>query len=215
MADLKINELFLSIQGESTFAGLPCVFVRTTGCPLRCSWCDTKYAYTEGDVMTVDEVVASVEAFDVPLVEATGGEPLAQVAMPALLERLCDLGNTVLLETGGAEDITPVDPRVHVIMDIKCPGSGMTDRMRWENLARLEQKDEVKFVLASRQDYEFARRTIREHDLASRCGTVLLSAAFRLVDPEDVVAWILDDRLPVRFQLQLHKVIWDPNRRGV
>ena len=196
MDTLQINEIFLSIQGESTFAGLPCVFVRTTGCPLRCSWCDTKYAYSEGKEMSLDAVMGQVKGYGVPLVEATGGEPLAQKGMLPLLTLLCDEGKTVLLETSGAVDIAPVDPRVHVIMDIKCPVSGMTDRMRWENIDHLEGKDEVKFVLASREDYEFARQTIREHDLADRCGSVLLSIAFGQVGRKDVVEWMLEDRLP-------------------
>ena len=164
--------------------------------------------------MSLDEIVEKVEGFEVPLVEATGGEPLAQKAMLPLLSRLCDLGKTVLIETSGAVDISLVDPRVHIIMDIKCPVSGMTDRMRWQNIEHLRDKDEVKFVLASREDYEFARKTIREHDLPSRC-TVLFSTVFDQVDRKDVVEWILEDRLPVRFQLQMHKFIWDPNRRGV
>ena len=215
MDTLQINEIFLSIQGESTFAGLPCVFVRTTGCPLRCSWCDTKYAYSEGKEMSLDAVMGQVKGYGVPLVEATGGEPLAQKGMLPLLTLLCDEGKTVLLETSGAVDIAPVDPRVHVIMDIKCPVSGMTDRMRWENIQHLESKDEVKFVLANREDYEFARQTIHEHDLAKRCGSVLLSTVFGQVNRKDIVAWMLEDRLPARFQLQMHKFIWDPDARGV
>lgn len=215
MTTLKINEIFLSIQGESTFAGLPCVFVRTTGCPLRCSWCDTKYAYKEGEKMALDAIMDQVLGYEVPLVEATGGEPLVQKGMLPLLTRLCDEGKTVLIETSGAIDIAPVDPRVHVIMDIKCPESAMTERMLWANIEHLKPKDEVKFVLTSREDYEFAQQTIREHNLAERCGSVLLSTAFGLVDRKDVVQWILDDHLPVRFQLQMHKFIWDPDARGV
>ena len=214
MNTLRINEIFLSVQGESSFAGWPCVFVRTTGCPLRCTWCDTKYAYSEGKDMPLDEVVERALSFGVQHIEATGGEPLAQPAMPALLKALCDKGKTVLLETSGALDVGTVDDRVHDIMDIKCPDSGMTDRMRLENIPLLKAKDDVKFVLASRKDYEFARRVIREYKLAERC-TVLLSTAFGLVDRKSVVEWILEDRLPVRFQLQMHKFIWAPDQRGV
>lgn len=211
---LRINEIFLSIQGESTFAGWPCVFVRTTGCPLRCSWCDTKYAYDEGKDMPLAEVVERAVSFGVKHVEVTGGEPLSQSAVPTLLRALCDKGKTVLLETSGAIDISSVDERVHVIMDIKCPDSGMTDRMRLANIPLLKAKDEVKFVLASRGDYEFARRIVREYSLAERC-TVLFSTAFDLVDRKSVVEWMLEDRLPVRFQLQMHKFIWAPDQRGV
>lgn len=214
MPTLKINEIFLSIQGESTFAGWPCVFVRTTGCPLRCSWCDTKYAYEEGTDMTLDAVLEKVVDYGVQHVEVTGGEPLAQQATPELLTRLCDKGLTVLIETSGALDISVVDPRVHTIMDIKCPVSGMTPRMKLKNIEHLKPKDEVKFVLASREDYEFARRLITEHRLNKRC-TVLLSTAFGQVDRKSVVEWMLEDRLPARFQLQMHKFIWDPNTRGV
>ncbi|MFB3852581.1 MAG: radical SAM protein [Vicinamibacterales bacterium] len=211
---LRINEIFLSIQGESTFAGWPCVIVRTTGCPLRCSWCDTKYAYDEGTDMPLAEVVERAVSFGVRHVEVTGGEPLAQPLVPALLRALCDKGKTVLLETSGAIDISSVDERVHVIMDIKCPDSGMTDRMRLENISLLKAKDEVKFVLASRGDYEFARRIVREYGLPERC-TVLFSTSFDLMDRKSVVEWMLEDRLPVRFRLQMHKFIWAPDQRGV
>lgn len=211
---LRINEIFLSVQGESSFAGWPCVFVRTTGCPLRCTWCDTKYAYSEGEDLPLADVLERALSYGVQHVEATGGEPLSQPAMPALLQALCDRGKTVLLETSGAVDISPVDERVHVIMDIKCPDSGMTGRMRLENIELLKAKDEVKFVLASRSDYEFARRTIREYELPRKCS-VLLSTAYGLVAPKDVVAWMLEDRLPARFQIGMHKVIWAPDQRGV
>lgn len=214
MDTLCINEIFLSVQGESSFAGWPCVFVRTTGCPLRCTWCDTKYAYSEGKDMPLADAIERVLSFGVQHIEATGGEPLAQPAMPVLLKALCDKGKTVLLETSGAIDISGVDERVHVIMDIKCPDSGMTDRMRPENIPLLKAKDDAKFVLASRRDYEFAQHVIREYELAERC-TVLFSAAFGLVDRKSVVEWMLEDRLPVRFQLQMHKFIWAPDTRGV
>jgi 7-carboxy-7-deazaguanine synthase len=214
MDSLRINEIFLSIQGESSFAGWPCVFVRTTGCPLRCTWCDSKYAYDEGQDIPLAEVVERVLSSGVQYIEATGGEPLAQPAMPVLLKALCDQGKTVLLETSGALDIGAVDDRVHIIMDIKCPDSGMNNRVRLENIPLLQAKDDVKFVLASRRDYEFARRVIREYRLADRC-TVLFSTVFGLVDRKSVVEWILEDRLPVRFQVQMHKLIWPPDQRGV
>lgn len=214
MNDLLINEIFLSIQGESTFAGLPCVMVRLAGCPLRCVWCDTKYAYDQGEKMSLGQVRAKALSFGVDMVEVTGGEPLAQKNTPALLKELCDEGLTVLLETNGAEDIGPVDERVQVIMDIKCPSSQMTDRMRWQNLDILGPGDEVKFVIADRADYEFARDLIRERGLARRCA-LLLSTVFGQIDNKQVVQWMLADRLPARFQLQLHKYIWPPQTRGV
>jgi 7-carboxy-7-deazaguanine synthase len=214
MGNIKINEIYLSIQGESTFAGLPCVFVRTSGCPLRCSWCDTTYAYFEGSELSIDEVVEKVLSFGVPHIEATGGEPLAQSEMPELLRRLCDEGKTVLLETSGALDISVVDQRVHIIMDIKCPGSKMTSKMCWENIDLIKSKDEIKFVIMDRSDYEFARDTIRRYNLGNRC-TVILSTTFGAIDKREVVDWMLADRLPARFQLQMHKYIWDPKKRGV
>lgn len=212
---LKVHEIYLSIQGESSFAGLPCVFVRTTGCPLRCRWCDTTHAFTEGEETTVEAVLETVAAYgDVPLVEITGGEPLIQKSVLPLMTALCDAGRTVLLETSGAFEIGEVDPRVHVIMDLKCPDSGEVAKNLWSNVEHLRRKDEVKLVLASRRDYEFARDAIREHDLARRC-TVLLSTVFGQLDGARVVEWMLADRLPVRFQLQLHKILWDADRRGV
>lgn len=211
---IRMHEIYLSVQGESTFAGRPCVFLRTTGCPLRCRWCDTEYAFSGGEVMTVDAVVERATGFGVPLVEVTGGEPLAQPGTFSLLRALADRGHTVLLETSGAQPIDDVDPRVRIIMDVKCPDSAMADRNRLENLALLRAKDEVKFVLASRRDYEFARRIVIDHALADRCE-VLLSTVFGEVEPRDVVDWMLEDRLPARFQLQMHKFIWPPEARGV
>jgi 7-carboxy-7-deazaguanine synthase len=191
------------------------VFVRTTGCPLRCVWCDTAYAFQGGEVMTRRQVIERVLAFGVPMVEITGGEPLAQKETRPLMTELCDAGLTVLLETGGSLPIDDVDGRVRVIMDIKCPDSGEEHSNEWDNIAALRPKDEVKFVLASRADYEYARDAIRRHDLASRCGAVLLSTAFGDLDRADVVRWMLEDKLPARFQLQMHKFIWPPEARGV
>ena len=211
---LTVTEIFHSIQGESTFAGMPCVFVRLTACDLRCAWCDTPYAFTEGRKMTVDEVLAAVDATPCPLVEITGGEPLLQPGVHPLMARLADLGHTVLLETSGSLDVARVDPRVIRIVDLKCPDSGEAEQNRWENLDALGARDEIKFVLASRGDYEWARTVIVEKGLAPR-WTVLLSVAHGLLAPAEVAHWMIEDRLPARFQLQTHKVIWDPSARGV
>lgn len=213
---MRITEIYKSLQGESTYAGLPCVFVRTTGCDLRCSWCDSEFTFTGGTTMTVDEVVAEVERLDCHLVELTGGEPMLQKDIDELARRLCDAGHTVLIETGGHRDVSAakLDERVVRIMDVKCPGSGEAHRNHWENLAHLRPTDEVKFVLAGREDYEWAREVIRREGLERR-ARVLMSAAFELVTPAEVAGWILDDGLEVRFQLQMHKLIWDPRARGV
>jgi 7-carboxy-7-deazaguanine synthase len=211
---MRITEIFHSIQGESSYAGQPCVFVRLTGCPLRCTWCDTDYAFYGGHECSIDEVLAKVHTYGCRLVEVTGGEPLVQPESLPLMTRLCDAGYTVLLETSGAVDIAPVDPRVHVILDVKCPGSGMTDRMYWPNLSHLAAKDEAKFVLADRADYDWAREILAQYEVAGRC-TVLFSSVFGSLDVRELAEWILADRLPVRFQLQMHKYIWMPDMRGV
>ena len=211
---MRITEIFHSIQGESSYAGQPCVFVRLTGCPLRCTWCDTDYAFYEGHEFSIDEVLAKVQTYGCRLVEVTGGEPLVQPESLPLMTRLCDAGYTVLLETSGAVDIAPVDPRAHVILDVKCPGSGMTDRMHWPNLSQLAAKDEAKFVMADRADYDWSREILTQYDVASRCP-VLFSPVFGLLDARQLAEWILADRLPVRFQLQMHKYIWAPDMRGV
>ncbi|WP_405283125.1 7-carboxy-7-deazaguanine synthase QueE [Gaopeijia maritima] len=217
---LRITEIFHSIQGESTRAGLPCTFVRLTGCPLRCVWCDTEYAFTGGTRMTLDEIVEKVDAVGTPLVEITGGEPLAHPNAFPLAARLADAGYTVLVETSGAFDISGLDPRVIRIMDLKCPGSGESARNLWSNLDHLGPADEVKFVVADRADYEWARGVIRERGLdravvEGRLGALLFSPVWEAVDLEDLAAWILDDRLPARFQLQLHKLIWGADTIGV
>jgi len=210
---LRLTEIFHSIQGESTFAGRPCVFVRLTGCQMRCRWCDTEYAFHGGAWWTLDAIVDEVARFDCPLVEVTGGEPLLQPAVLPLMERLADAGHEVLLETGGGLDIAPVDPRVRRIVDVKCPGSGEADANRWENLALLTGRDEVKFVLADEADYLWARSVVEEHRLADVCP-VLLSAVAGELAPHRLAEWILRDRLPVRFQTQLHKLLWG-DRPGV
>ncbi len=214
MTELKVCEIFKSIQGESTYAGLPCAFVRLSGCPLDCRWCDTAYAKTEGRTMTMEAILAEVAALGVDLVEVTGGEPLAQEGCPALLTALCDAGYGVLLETNGAEDISVVDDRVRVIMDIKCPGSGMDRAMRWANLDNLPPKSQIKFVLADRPDYEYARQVIGRHGLAER-AEILLSMVHGRLEPSQVVRWMLEDGIKARFQLQMHKFIWPPEARGV
>ncbi len=211
---MRITEIFHSIQGESSFAGRPCAFVRLTGCPLRCTWCDSEYTFHGGTEMALDDVLGKVRGYGCRLVEVTGGEPLHQPEAFILIERLCADGYEVLVETSGAIDITPVDSRAHIIMDVKCPGSGMMDRMDWKNLDRIAGKDEIKFVLKDRVDYEFARTMIERHKLAERCP-VLFSPSFGELDPRQLSEWVLADTLPVRVQLQLHKLIWDPQTRGV
>ncbi len=212
---LTVNEIFHSIQGESTWAGLPCVFVRLTACDLRCSWCDTPYAFTEGTKRTVDEVLREVEAFGCRLVEITGGEPLLQPDVYPLMERLLDSGFQVLLETGGHRSLEGIPAKVVTVMDVKCPASGESHRMDWANLGRLRPRDEVKFVVQDRADYDFARRVIDEHSLSGRVSGILVSPVHGVLDPKELAAWILADRLPVRLQLQVHKYIWGATARGV
>lgn len=212
---LTINEIYHSIQGESTWAGEPCVFVRLTFCNLRCSYCDTKYAFYEGKKRTLAEIADSVASFGCPLVEITGGEPLLQTNVLPLMTLLAEAGHTVLLETSGAHDISMVDPRVHRIMDLKTPGSGEVDRNLFSNIEHLTQSDEVKFVIGSRADYEWSCAQVARFELAKRCGAVLFSPVFGRIDPREIVEWILADKLPVRFQLQMHKFIWTPTKRGV
>ena len=211
---MRVTEIFHSIQGESTFAGQPCVFVRLTGCPLRCTWCDTDYAFYGGSGQSIEQILAKVESYGCRLVEVTGGEPLAQPESLTLITRLCERGFDVLIETSGAIDTAAVDARAHVILDVKCPGSGMSDRMHWPNLDRLTGKDEVKFVLTDRSDYDWACHVLAQYELASRCP-VLMSPVFGSLDVRQLAEWILADRLPVRLQLQLHKLIWTPDMRGV
>lgn len=218
MPQLKIAEIFHSIQGEGSRAGLPCVFVRLHGCGLRCSWCDTPYALDHragGEAMDTGAVLSKVASYRCDFVELTGGEPLEQEGCFPFMTALCDQGFTVAVETGGHVDISRVDPRVTVIMDIKAPGSGMMKKNRLENLDYLKPTDEVKFVLRDRADYEWARGLILRERLGERCGEILLSPVFGDIAYRDLAEWILEDRLPVRMQLQLHKFIWDPDARGV
>jgi 7-carboxy-7-deazaguanine synthase len=240
---LVINEIYLSVQGESTWAGLPCVFVRLTACNLRCSYCDTAYAFTEGREMALPEILARVDelakpfssrsaAGRLPLVELTGGEPLWQKNSLPLMRSLCDTGFTVLLETSGALDIAPVDPRVKRIMDLKCPSSGESKRNRWENLPHLKNTDEVKFVIGTRQDYEWAKEIVLTRDLAGICPVLFswvspllphqqdkslrkVPAGQVAISRQELVEKIIADALPVRFQLQMHKFIWPPDQKGV
>lgn len=204
---LRMTEVFHSLQGESTRVGLPTVFVRLTGCPLRCVWCDTAYAFTGGEWRTIDEILADVARYGTRTVCVTGGEPLAQQACLGLLTALCEAGYSVSLETSGALDISGVDPRVSRIMDIKAPGSGESARNRWENIACLTAHDEIKIVLADEADYLWAREAIGQHQLTARC-TVLLSPVQGQLSPADLAEWVLRDRLDVRMQVQLHKIIW-------
>jgi 7-carboxy-7-deazaguanine synthase len=204
---LRLTEIFFSLQGEASRAGLPTVFVRLTGCPLRCTWCDTTYSFTGGAPASIDAVLAEVARYPARQVCVTGGEPLAQKECLPLLATLCDAGYDVSLETSGALDLAGVDPRVSCIMDLKAPDSGECARNRWENLAHLDARDEIKIVVASRGDYEWARAAIREHRLDAICP-VLLSPAAGWVEPAALAGWILEDGLNVRFQLQLHKLLW-------
>ena len=212
---LTINEIFHSIQGESTHAGRRCVFVRLTACDLRCRWCDTPYAFHEGRKMSVDDVVAEVESRGCPTVEVTGGEPLLQPDVYPLMQRLIDAGKTVLIETGGHRSIANVPAGVIRIMDIKCPGSGEAEKNDWTNLAHLTRQDEVKFVIADRRDYEYARDILQREDLSARVNAVLFSPVHGELDPKQLSEWVIADRLDVRVQLQVHKYIWSPDTRGV
>ena len=209
---LKVNEIYATLQGESSYAGLPSVFVRLTGCALRCVWCDSEFSFYEGTRQSIEEVLQQVRSHGLPLVEITGGEPLLQPGVHPLIRSLLDEGRTVLIETGGDQDISRADPRAVVIMDIKCPGSGMQERMDWLNIERLLPHHEVKFVVKDRSDFEWAKGILARHRLAERCR-VLMGCVFGDLEPCELAAWILEDRLPVRFQLQMHKVIWAPEER--
>lgn len=211
---MLVNEVYLSVQGESTHAGRPCVFVRTAVCNQRCTYCDTAYAFTQGEPMALDDVVTRAIGFETQLVEITGGEPLLQALLPELCTRLLSAGREVLIETGGSHDISVVPDGAKVILDIKTPGSGEEHANDYENLQRLREGDEVKFVLTSREDYDWAKQLVRDTQLDQRT-TVLFSPAFRRIEPRDLSEWLLADRLPVRLNLQLHKYVWEPTQRGV
>lgn len=212
---LVVHEIYRSIQGESTFAGRPCTFVRLTGCNLRCVWCDTPQAFYKGKRMRRADVLTEALSLGTPLVELTGGEPLLQPGTIPLLTELCDAGKTVLIETSGEADVSRVDPRVHKIMDLKAPDSGESHRNRWSNLEHLTARDEIKFVLAGRGDYEWMRDVIRERELQQRGVTLLASCVWGSLHSKDLVAWVLEDALDVRVQVQMHKVIWGAAAQGV
>jgi len=211
---LKVNEIFYSVQGEGTSAGLPCVFVRVTYCNLRCSYCDTEYAFHDGTDLSIDEILYEVNNFKCNLVEVTGGEPLLQRESLQLMKALCDAGYSVLLETGGSLSIKDVDPRVTIIMDIKTPSSKMESKNLFSNIDLLKKEDEVKFVVGDSEDYLWTKQVMKEYDLSSKCR-ILISPVFGKIEPAEIAGWILKDNLPARFQLQMHKYIWDPGRRGV
>jgi 7-carboxy-7-deazaguanine synthase len=211
---LIINEIFFSIQGESKQIGQPCIFIRLTACDLRCVWCDTAYAFEEGTEMTIDAILQKVKDYKCKLVEITGGEPLFQENVHALIKKLCDNNYEVMIETGGHRDISGIDSRVKRVMDIKCPGSKMEKHNRWENIKSLTTRDEVKFVIADEADYNWAKSILQKYGLDRKCS-VLFSGVFGKLENRTLAEWILHDRLDVRFQLQMHKYIWDPNKRGV
>jgi 7-carboxy-7-deazaguanine synthase len=211
---LKVNEIYFSIQGESSKAGLPCVFVRLTYCNLRCTYCDTEYAFYEGKDYTIEQILTEVKKYKCKLVEVTGGEPLVQEECNELMKILCDDGYDVMLETGGSLPLKNVDLRVRIIMDLKCPSSGMIKKNLYENIDSIKSTDEIKFVIGSREDYEWCKEIIKKYDLTNKCD-VLFSVVFGELEPVMLVDWILEDKLKVRFQLQMHKFIWDPAAKGV
>src|SRR5574337_71232 len=211
---LRVNEIFYSIQGESTYTGRPCVFVRLTGCNLRCRWCDTTYAYDGGEQRSIEQVLKQVRTYTCPLVEITGGEPLLQEDVYPLIDNLLLEGYEVLIETGGSLSVERLDPRVVKILDLKAPGSGMDPHNNLENLRYLNETDQIKFVVADRRDYEWAKRVMTEYALTEKTQ-VLFSAVLDELHPGELAEWILADRLDARLQIQLHKYLWEPNRRGV
>ena len=213
--NVLVWEMYSSIQGESTWAGLPCFFIRLSGCPLRCVWCDTEYAFYGGERKTIAEVVQAALASGITLVEVTGGEPLAQPNCPELCGALLDQGMSVLIETAGSEPIDTLPVGVIRIMDLKCPDSGEIEKNLWSNLGHLNKNDEVKFVIASKADFDWAAEVVLRERLAERVKSVLFSPVFGKIDPQKMVTWILERKLPVRFQLQMHKFIWDPQTKGV
>jgi len=211
---LKVNEIYHSIQGESTYTGLPCVFIRLTGCNLRCTYCDTEYAFYDGNERSIDEIIDEVRKYNCKLVEVTGGEPLIQEESIELMQNLCDEDFDVMLETAGNMPVKDVDKRVKIIMDLKCPSSGMMDKNLYENVEHLKKDDELKFVIGNREDYNWMKEIIAKYDLQNKC-TMLASVVFGTLEPLTLVNWILEDKLEVRFQLQMHKFIWYPETKGV
>ena len=211
---LKINEIYFSIQGESSKAGLPCIFVRLTYCNLRCTYCDTEYAFYEGKDYTIEQIIDEVKKYDCKLVEVTGGEPLVQDECIDLLKRLSDEGYKVMLETGGSFSIKSVDQRVMIIMDLKCPSSGMLKKNLYDNIDFIKPTDEIKFVIGNREDYDWSKELIEKYNLTNKCS-ILFSVVFGELEPVTLVEWILEDKLNARFQLQMHKFIWDPAAKGV
>ncbi len=211
---LKVNEIYFSIQGESTKAGLPCVFVRLTYCNLRCKYCDTEYAFYEGNDLSIGEIISEVKKYNCKLVEITGGEPLVQKEAVDLMKELCENGFEVLLETGGSLPINEIDQRVKIIMDLKCPSSGMLKKNYYENILFIKSTDEIKFVIGTRDDYEWTKEILHKFNLTEKCA-VLFSVVFGELEPVKLVEWILEDKLDVRFQLQMHKFIWEPKAKGV
>jgi 7-carboxy-7-deazaguanine synthase len=212
---LKINEIYHSIQGESTYAGRPCIFVRLTGCNLRCTYCDTEYAFYDGKEMSADDVINEVEKYNCKLVEITGGEPLVQMnECLNLMKELCDMNYEVMIETGGSLSTKEIDKRVKVIMDLKCPSSGMMDRNLYENINHLKKTDELKFVIGTKEDYDWSKEIVNKYNLSNKCF-VLFACVFDKLEPLSLVNWILEDKLDVRFQLQMHKYIWQPETKGV
>ncbi|MCH7515554.1 MAG: radical SAM protein [Bacteroidetes bacterium] len=211
---LKVNEIYFSVQGESSRAGLPCVFVRLTYCNLRCTYCDTEYAFYEGEDRSVDEIINEVKKYGCNLVEITGGEPLVQEESLNLMKKLCSEGFDVMLETAGNMQICNVDDRVNIIMDLKCPSSGMMKKNLYENINHLKKTDELKFVIGDREDYDWMNEMIIQYDLTNKCK-ILVSVVFDKLEPLALVNWVLEDKLDVRFQLQMHKFIWQPETKGV
>jgi 7-carboxy-7-deazaguanine synthase len=211
---LKVNEIYYSIQGESSKAGLPCVFVRLTYCNLRCSYCDTEYAFYEGEEKTIEEIIAEVKKFNCNLIEITGGEPLVQSESIELMTKLCDEGFEVMIETGGSLPIKDIDKRVMIIMDLKCPSSKMMKKNLYQNIDYIKKIDEIKFVIGSRKDYDWSKEIVDTYRLNDKCS-VLFSVVFGQLEPVQLINWILEDRLKVRFQLQIHKIIWHPETKGV
>jgi len=211
---LKVNEIYLSIQGESSKAGLPCIFIRLTYCNLRCTYCDTEYAFYEGRDFSIDEIISDVKKYNCNLVEVTGGEPLFQDECVELMKKLCNDGFNVMLETGGSLAIKEIDSRVMIIMDLKCPSSGMMKKNLYENINYLKPTDEVKFVIGTREDYDWSKEIFSKYNLTKKCA-VLFSVVFGKLEPISLVEWILEDKLNVRFQLQMHKYVWEPTAKGV